>query len=845
MELYGERVAELGKKKADRRFIRDVLLLFRPGIVRSFHRTEHLLNQLHMLVNYFKLFRRNFKRQPVYSILNLGCLALGLAAATCIGLYVDFEMSYDRLHTQADHLYRINTKSIRTRDKVMEVDWQTSPATLGPLARQDLPEVSAFVRFFSFFSNNMRLQHGQQLIEEDPENVIAVDSNVFELFSFDLLRGDPKTALRGPNKVVISQGLARRIFGTEDPLGQQLTTKLTHQLTGEERDYPLEVSGVFQDLPRNTHLYFHAMISAETDPELNHYYFGRFNVYTYLLLHDQVTPENVAPKLTAIYDQYVDPNMDEVLVNATHELIPLPRIHFLGTGGANYLWIFSGIGLLILLIAFIGYVNLVTAQAGKRALEIGLRKVLGADRKQLIIQFLAESLFLTVLAVVLALLLVTAVLAPLNSALGLYLSLDQLFRPKLFLILLGTILGLSLVGGSYPAFFLSSLRPIGVIKGNKARSAPLQKWLLGGQFTVVIFVLASTGMIHRQLQFLQDKDLGFDSDQIVQLRLEGQEVISKTAVLREKLEQDPNLKAVAACDFVPGVSGMVNRPASVQASEPQFIRCGRIDYNYLETMGIEVLKGRGFSPDFPADSTVNVLVNETFVRHFELGDNPIGALVKYGGWGNPRAFEIVGIIEDFHQSSLHAAIEPQLFRLGPPGGNLVIKLADHPALALRQIEQTWKELFPDRPVDYTFLNEVLLRRYEEDQRRGRLFLLFSGITIFIAFAGLYGLAAYLTGRRSQEVGIRRVLGAGLSSIVFLLSKSFLTLVLVAAIPGLLLASLTIRQWLENFAFRVPMSYTLFAGVLVAVLFLVFFTVGSHAIRVAIRNPKEVISSDGT
>lgn len=841
VELYGERVEELGKQKADRRFAWDVLLLFRPGIIRSFRWTERFLNQWLMLANYFKLFRRNFKRQPTYSLLNLGCLALGLAAAICIGLYLDFELTYDQQHTRTDRLYRIHTKAVKTRDKVIEVDWQTSPANLGPLVGQDYPEVADFVRFFSFFSNDIRLRHGQRMIEEDPENVIAVDGNVFELFSFDLLRGDPETALRGPNKVVISEDLARRIFGNEDPLGQQLTTRLTHRMNGQATDYPLEVSGVFRDLPRNTHLYFHAMISAETDRELENYYFGRFNTYTYLLLHERAAPENVAPKLTAIYDRYLDPDRDEVLVNVTHELMPLPRIHFSETGGTTYLRIFSGIGLLILLIAFIGYINLVTAQAGKRAMEIGLRKVLGSGRRQLIVQFLAESFFQTTLAVILALLLLTIAIAPLNAALGLYLNPARIFHPKLVLILLASTLALSLIGGSYPAFFLSSFRPLGVIKGAKIRSAPLQKWLLGFQFAVVIFVLASTVMIYQQLQFLREKDLGFDTDQILQLRLEGEEVAGKTAVLKEALQNDPKILSVAACDFVPGVGGMINRPASAQASEPQFIRCGHIDYDYLETMGIAIRNGRNFSPDFPADSTEHVLVNETFVSRFELGENPIGALVKYGGWGNPKAFKIIGVVADFHQSSLHAAIEPQLFQLGPSVGNLVIKLSNDPNSAVQGVEKIWQGLVSDRPMEYTFLNEDLLRRYEEDRSRGQLFLLFSGITIFIAFAGLYGLAAYLTGRRSREVGIRRILGAGRTGIVFLMSRSFLILVLLAAIPGFFLAGLTIRQWLENFAFRVSLSYALFAGVLAVVLLLVLFTVGGHAMRVASRNPKDVLN----
>lgn len=840
LELYGERVGALGKKKADRRFVRDVFLLFRPGIIRSFNWTENLLHFFHMVTNYFKIFRRNFKRQPTYNLLNLSCLSLGIAGAICIGLYLDFETTYDHMHSQADRLFRIETNAVKTHSKVMEVDWQTTPANLGPLALQDHPEISSFVRFFNFFSNNVQLKHGQTIIEETAEHIVAVDSNVFDLFSFELLQGDPKTALRGPNKIILSENLARRLFADEDPMGQLISTRLVHQLTGEQADYPLKVSGVYRDLPANTHLYFHAMMSAKTDPELDTYYFGRFNVYTYLLLHEQATSESLAPKLTGIYDRYLDPKRDQVLVNVTHDLVPLASIHLSETGGAGYLRIFSGIGILILLIAFIGYVNLVTAQAGKRALEIGLRKVLGSGRSQLMVQFLAESLFLTSLAVIVALVLVLCAIEPLNATLGLHLSAAQLLQPLFLLMLFAGTIGLGLIGGSYPAFFLSSFQPVRVLKGTLTRAAPLQRWLLGFQFAVVVFVLASTGMIYQQLQFLREKDLGFDSDHIVQLNLPGQFASGKLDVLQASLLRDPNILSLATCDFVPGVGGMPNRPASAQASEPQFIRTGRIDYNYLELMDIDMVAGRNFSPDFPADSTINVLVNETFVRNFELGADPLGTQVKFGDWGNPQALEIVGIVEDFHQSSLHAPIEPQLYRLGPTSGALVVKVAKDPAAAIRHLESTWKAHFPDQAIQYSFLHEELLSRYEEDQRRGQLFLLFSGITLFIAFAGLYGLAAYLTARRSREVGIRKVLGASLSDIVFLLSRHFLALVLIAALPGMILAWYTMRKWLENFAFRVSFSYSLLGMVLLSVFFLVLLTVGWQAARTAARNPREVL-----
>lgn len=840
LELYGERVGEIGKKKADRYFARDVILLFRPGIIRSFNWMKDLINQLHMLSNYFKLFRRNFKRQPTYNWLNLSCLSIGIAAAICIGLYLDFEINYDRNHQQADKIYRIGTSAITTHQKVIDVDWDGSSAQIGPLAQQDYPEIASFVRFFHFFSNEVRFDYETNIIEEEQEHVIAVDSNVFELFSFELLQGNPENALKGPNKIVISEDLARRIFGARNPVGETISTRLVHNVTNTEQNYPLEVSGVFRDLPQNTHLFFHAMISAETDTELNSYYFGRFNMYTYVMLNDQADPEVIAPKLTGIYDRNLDAAIDPVLVSATHKLIPLTSIHFSETGGSTYLLIFTGIGFLLLLIAFIGYINLVTAQAGQRALEIGLRKVLGSNRWQLIVQFLAESMFLTILSLVAALILVILVVGPLNTGLGLDLDARQLLQPRLIYVLLGVIFLLGLIGGSYPAFFLSSFQPVSVIKGTKTRSAPLQKGLFAFQFGAVLFVMASTGMIYQQLEFMRAKDLGFDQKNILQLSLQGQGASPKVHILKEQLQQDPNIRSIAACNFIPGVGGMINRPASAKGSEPQFIRVGQIDYDYLATMDIDLIAGRNFSPNFPADSIENVLVNQTFVRRFGLGEAALDEQVKFGDWGNPNALRIVGVVEDVHQSSLHSSIESQLYQLSRGSAYLVAKLNDDPASVLGHVEDTWSELFPDQPLQYSFLNERLQNRYEADQRRGRLFLLFSSITIFIAFAGLYGLAAYLTERRSREVGVRKVLGATRSSIVLLLSRNFLLLVLIAALPGILLAWMTMQKWLENFAFQAPLSYGLLGLVLILVLLLVLLTVGWHALRTAARNPREVL-----
>ncbi|HEX8529468.1 MAG TPA: ABC transporter permease, partial [Cytophagales bacterium] len=371
-----------------------------------------------MLSHFLTLTLRNGIRQPFHAVLNLSCLTLGLAAALLIGLYLHSELTHDRFHANAGRLYRIETKSVNLRDKVLEVGWHTTPANLGAFIKQDYPEVENYVRFFKFFSDEtVAFRYGATSFAE--KDVYAVDSSVFALFSFPFVAGDPARALNGPNQVVLSQSLARRIFGAANPVGKILETRLSHILPGQPEQYALLVTGVYADLPPNTHLPVEAMISTSTDPGLAQYYFGTYHTSTYLLLRPTADPARLAPRLTQVYDRYLDPAREPVMVNARHELMPLTAIHLAETGGVTYVYVFGAVGLLLLLIAVISYVNLVTAQAGRRGVEIGIRKVLGSPRSQLVAQFLLESSSFTLLALGVAAGLVAVLVAPLNALLGL------------------------------------------------------------------------------------------------------------------------------------------------------------------------------------------------------------------------------------------------------------------------------------------------------------------------------------------------------------------------------------------------------------------------------------------
>lgn len=798
-----------------------------------------------MLRNHLIIIWRTIYRQPTYAILNLLGLVVGIAATLFILLYIDFELNYDRFHAKADRIFRVETKAIKTKDKVIDVDWQGTPANFAALAKQDYPEIEQCVRFFGFHQGeSIRFQYQEQEFAE--EEVAVTDANVFNVFSFDLIRGNPQNALKGPNKVVLSESFAKRIFGEENPIGKTLKSKLVHNVTSTEADYAFTVTGIYKDTPQNTHLLIQALISAESDPELNNYYFNRFGAFTYILLKETIDPIVFAPKLTQIYENYLDPKQEPVMVSAQHELMPLTNIHLEATGGLTYIYIFGAVSLLMLLIAGISYVNMVTAQASRRALEIGIRKVLGSGRRSLVFQFLSESLFFTTIAILLSLLIVKVSIQPINELLNLRLIADQLWQPQLLFGMLLIILLLGLLGGSYPAFFLSSFQPISVLKGKLVKGAPIRKVLVAIQFAVVIFVLTCTGMIYNQLQFLKKKNLGFDQEQIIQLALSGTEAQEKAPVLQEALLKNPNIEKTTTCSFTPGLGGMTRRPISAEGKtgqEPQFTYLGYVDYDYFSTMNIEMISGRNFSPDFPGDQQNSVIINEAMVQKFGLQEPIIGEKIRWGDKNNPNYFTIIGLVKDFHQSSLHSPIESQIFHFRPASAQLTIKIGEDIPAGIAHIEQSWAALFPDLPFDFRFLDEALQSYYEADQRRGQIFLSFSMLTIFIAFLGLFGLASYQAKQRTKEIGIRKVFGASISDMILLMTKNFLILILIVALPAFVGAWYVIKQWLANFAFQSEMNYWLFALVLLFTLLLTFLTTGFHALRAAQLNPARTLKHE--
>lgn len=841
-EKYLTKVAKTNKRKADLNYYYQTFNYLRPFAIKKISPFSNLLNSRFMIKNYLKITRRNMVRQPINTLLNLICLTIGMAAALLILLYVNFEINYDRFHEKAAQIYRVETPALKT-DKVIQVGWTNTSALIAPYMKKDYPEVEATARIYQFFNNeSIELElDGKKTIAQE---VVVADSTTLDIFTFDFIYGGQKDALQGPNKVLLTKSLATKIFGNIDPTGKVINTTLTHHQPNINPNYALQVTGVYEDLPQNSHLDLEAMISAESDPVLNDYYFNRVSFTTYALLKEGTDTEALSKKLTGIYTNYLDANIEPVLKEAYHSLVPLTSIHLNATGGYTYLYIFSAIGLLMLLIAVISYVNLVTAQASKRALEIGVRKVMGSTRTQIIVQFLAESLAFSLLATLLALVLVYYSITPLNTLLGLQIDAAQMAQSQVVAGVIFMLILLAILGGSYPALFLSAFQPIDILKGKLAKGNPVRRALVAIQFGVVIFVLVSTGMIYEQLQFMRQKDLGFNKEQIVHIELDVEDAQEKATLLKTTLAQNSIISSVGTASFVPGL-GMGRRPISADngtSKAAQFVHLGSIGYDYLKTMDIELVDGRNYSIEHPSDLSEHVIINRKLAEDFGL-KKPVGERIRFGDSGNPNFKTIVGVVEDFHQSTLHNDIAAQLFLLAPTSYNLAVKTNGNTAEAIVHIEKSWKAVFPNEAFSFRFLDDDLANAYETDQVRGRIFILFSCITILIAFLGLFGLVAYIAQQRVKEIGIRRVLGASTWNVVSLISKDFLVLVSLAAIPAFIGAWYFCQQWLESFAYRTEMNYLLFGLVLIFTLVLTFTTTSLHAIRTVQLNPADTLKTE--
>jgi putative ABC transport system permease protein len=795
-----------------------------------------------MFKNYLKIAFRQFKRQKGYSAINIVGLSVGMACFLLIMLFVRYEYSFDRHHLRGHRLYQVNVEQNLTGNTFVV---RSSPIPLAEALKAEVPEVEQFTRMF---------QGGRIVVARKDRrftergNVFA-DPGMLEMFTFDFLAGDRATALAGKNRVVLSEKIAEKYFGHEEAVGQPLL--LNNQIEAL-------VTGVYADLPPNSTYAPEILISFDTLRDIAPAsYFENWTsqiLYTFVLLPEDISIPDIEDKFLGVLHRHATKGREDERVL---RLDQLSRMHLYsdvnGSGDRGMLFIFMGVGILILLTACINFMNLATARSSKRAKEVGLRKVVGAERKQLMRQFLGESLIFAFLSILLAVVLTAVFIPLLNNLTGREILMSHMLAPGLLLLMLGVAVVCGLLAGSYPALVLSGFQPVSVLKGAfrpGGRGAIFRRILVAAQFSISILLVICTLILSRQLHYLQNKPLGFKKDQILVIRSNDRRFPSKMDAFREELLRNPRIKAVSGSAMLPSSIGRYNNVTWEGAAEDEQIELihNSVDFDFLSTYEIELLEGRDFKREFASEergvsrddnNSGGIILNEEAVRRFGW-DSAVGKRVIQV-YGNQRInFTVVGVIKNFHFRSLRSAIVPMNLFLDPGDmGYISIKIQPQDVTAtVKFIEAKWKEFAPQFPCEHFFLDTVFASQYQSESNLRSLFGYFSGLAIFIACLGLLGLAAFAAELRTKEIGIRKVLGASSPGIVALLSREFTWLVLAANLIAWPLAYIAMGKWLKNFAYRIEMTSVLWLFPLAGVLALVFawVTVGYQAIRAAHANP---------
>ncbi len=809
-----------------------------------------------MIKNYFKVAWRSLVKNKVYSLLNIMGLAISLSCFILITLYVLDELSYDKYNDKSERIYRLNS------DLAMGGEIQKLPFTsdmMGPTLVQDYPQVEESVRVYTS-SGSKLLKKGSEYIKES--RVAHADSTLFKVFTLPLISGDPNTALKGPATVVVSESAAQKYFGTSNVIGESVETLQGTMYT---------ITGVMKDIPSNSHFNFDFIFSMDKDI----YNFGNFishNFHTYLLLREGTEPKEIEAKFDEYFDRYLQPVAKQVFnINSREEfeaagnkleytLFPLTRIHLhsdrmmeIKPGGSiQYVYIFSAVALFILLIACVNFMNLSTARSAGRAKEVGIRKVLGSARNQLITQFLSEAVLMAVIAMIIALILSFLAIPTFNEVAAKSLSLSRVFQPDMLLVLIALPFIVGLLAGSYPALFLSAFNPVQVLKGKLnlgAKGGTFRNILVVFQFTTSIILIIGTIIIYQQLEYIQNKNLGFNKEQVIIVN-EAFVLGPQAETFKNEILEMPGVQSGTLSSFLPisssSRSDEMFSKGRVMTSENAFgMQRWRIDHDYINTLGMEIKEGRDFSKNFSTDSTA-VILNESAARIVGT-ENVIGSklyCVTNIETGELTEYEIIGVVQNFHFESLRENIGPLAFMLGPSTGHASFKVnaASIPQV-LDGMRDKWSNLTSGTPLNYRFLDEAFDEMYRTEQRLSTIALIFSILAILVACLGLFGLSTFIAEKRIKEIGIRKVLGATVSGLVQMLSKDFLILVLIAFLIATPIAWYAMQLWLQDFVYRIEISwiYFLIAGLLAV--FIALSTVSFQAIKAALINPAKNLRSE--
>lgn len=818
-----------------------------------------------MLRNYFTIAIRNLTKHRFYTFINIMGLAVGIASCLVIVLFVLSELGYDKHHINANRIYRINGE-IKFGGNHYQL--AVAPAPLGETLLQDFPEVETAVRFRSRGSYLVKPSETADNIKED--NVIWADSTFFKIFTVPVLQGDAGSALKEPSTLAISEKLANKFFPDGNALGQTLIM---------DNRWPMKVTAVFEDMPESGHFKFDILISMAGLEEAKSTNFLSNNFQTYILLKEGTDANALEKKLPGIVLKHVGPQAAQILGGEftmekfeasgnklAYTLMPLLSIHlhsdltgeFRPNGDITYVYLFSAIALLILIIACINFMNLSTARSSNRAKEVGVRKVMGSLRSHLIRQFLTESVLLSLFSFLLALIL-AYIFVPVFNDLAQKTLVLPLSNPKFYGIVFMGSLGVGIMAGLYPSFFLSAFKPVNVLKGHVAlgmKSGLIRSGLVVFQFVISIFLIIGTITVNQQLRYIQNKKIGFEKDQVLIVH-DAYALKDKTQIFKEEVSKNSFIQSGTISGFLP-VNGWRSDntywPEGGQPTQENMVGMQNwtVDYDYAKTFGMNMKVGRFFSEEFLSDSTA-VVMNEAAIKQFNFEEDPLGKKVSTFTGNNPdgspdmnsiKSWTIVGVVENFHFESLKQNVSPLAFFLEKNNGSVAFRFeAKNTQDVITAVEKTWKNLAPGQPFQYSFLDEDFASLYSTEQRLGKTFAVFAGLAILIACLGLFGLTAFTAEQRTKEIGIRKVLGASVSGIVFMLSKDFGKLVLLAFVLATPFAWWSVNIWLEDYQYKVEIGWWVYVLSGVVAFLIAWLTMSYQSIKAATSNPVKSLRSE--
>jgi len=803
-----------------------------------------------MFRHYLGIAWRQLLKRKFYSFINVAGLAIGMLCCIVITVYIRHELSYDQYHEKKDRIYRV----VQAFRQIQPGDALTAPssrdyqvwgcAPVGPALEKDFPQIEKTAQFMSPIS--LLLQHGDTRIQQD--NLLCMDSTAFDVFSWKMLVGDPHKALTEPNTIVLTNSVAKKIFGDRNPVGESL-------LIDNRENFV--VTGVMEDVPANSQFTFNGLISMTTARKWRSEIFGWWgyvDFYTYILLKENTTIKTLDAQRAPFVKRH---NSDDKGYAIAFEKMTDAYLHSVAarqpgpTGSMFSVYLFSCIAVFILLIACINFMNLSTARSLERAKEVGVRKVLGVKPASLMAQFLFESIILSLAALAIAMPLSMSGISWIGKLAGKQLESNHFYTPATVFYMIAFAICVGVLSGIYPAKFLSAFKPIAVLKGRVTRSGEgisLRKALVVFQFSMSIMLIAATAIVYAQLKHIDRQNLGFQKDQMLIINFEGDEKVQQNInLIKKNIADNPGVLSVGVSRAVPG-EFLPNAYTQIQGRGGEMISKDpliyEIDFDFIPTYHIEMVAGRNYSRSFTTDSAQSMVINEAAAKFFGYNDPKAAVGKKFDQWG--RKGMIIGVVKDFNFRSLHQAVEPLTLRYGYPAElnriSVSIKGKDIPN-TIASLKKTWDAVAPQRPFMYHFLDESFGAQYEADRNFQQLFTLFSILAIAIACLGLFGLSTFMAQQRVKEIGIRKVLGSSVTGIVFLLSKDFVVLVLLAAAIAIPLCWWAMNKWLEGFAYRIKIGPEVFIEAGLIALSVAVLTIAWQSIKAARANPAKSIRTE--